>query len=60
MYEIAKCIYAIDSNTIETPAIKTPNQFILDKCSLNRILADIAETDTIPMLLIGNTKELSG
>ena len=45
MYEIAKCFYAIDNNTIETPAIKTPNQFILDKCSLNKILADIAETD---------------
>ena len=52
--------YEIDNNTIETPAIKTPNQFILDKCSLNKILADIAETDTIPMLLMGNTKELSG
>ena len=60
MCEIAKFVYVNDNNIIETPAIKTPNQFILDKCSLNKILADIAETDTIPILLIGNTKELSG
>ena len=60
MYELTKCLYAIDNNTIEISAIKSPNQFILDICSLNKILADIAETDTIPILLMGNTKELSG